>query len=64
MSATLVESVVPPSGEEQTHTMDVDDDPIDQPPPTSPLSQMEDDLLTGGGAVGGSEKDGDGGTSN
>ena len=56
MSATLVESVVPPSGEEQTHTMDVDD-PIDQPPPTSPVSQMEDDLLTGSGAVGGRRGD-------
>ena len=69
------ESVVPPPGEEQTHTMDVDE-PNDSPPPASLVSQMEDNLLMGGEAVGvegemsqlqvsspGHQKNGDGDTS-
>ena len=50
-STTHAESVVPPPGEEPTPTMEVDE-PIDQPPPDSPVSLMEDDLLTGDDAVG------------
>ena len=41
----------PPPVEEQTHSMEVDDED-DGPPPASPVSPREDDLLTGGGAVG------------
>ena len=37
--------------EEQTHSMEVDDGD-DGPPPASPISPREDDLLTGGGVVG------------
>ena len=41
----------PPPVEEQTHPMEVDDG-NDGQPPASPISPGEDDLLTGGGAVG------------
>ena len=41
----------PPPVEEQTHSMEVDDGD-DGPPPASPISPREDELLTGGGVVG------------
>ena len=41
----------PPPVEEQTHSMEVDDG-NDGQPPASPISPREDELLTGGGAVG------------
>ena len=41
----------PPPAEEQTLAMEVDDED-GGPPPASPVSPREDDLLTGGGAVG------------
>ena len=62
MAATLVvddtpsgsattQSSDPPPAEGQTHAMEVDDEDGGQPP-ASPISPGEDDLLTGGGAVG------------
>ena len=45
------ESLTSPSGEEQTHSMEVDDGD-DSQPPASPISHREDELLTGGGVVG------------
>ena len=45
------ESLTSPPGEEQTHSMEVDDE-NDSQPPASPISHREDELLTGGGAVG------------
>ena len=42
------ESLTSPTGEEQTHSMEVDDGQ----PPASPISHQEDDLLTGRGVVG------------
>ena len=42
------ESLTFPSGEKQTHSMEVDD----SQPPASPISHREDELLTGGGVVG------------
>ena len=45
------ESLTSPPGEEQTHSMEVDDED-DSQPPASPVSHREDELLTGGGAVG------------
>ena len=50
VSATL-EPLTPPPGEEQTHSMEVDDGD-DCQPPASPISYREDKLLTGGNAVG------------
>ena len=41
----------PPPTEGQTHTMEVDDEGICSPP-ASPISPVDDDLLTGGGAIG------------
>ena len=43
--------LTPPPGEEQTHSMEVDDGD-DRQPPASPVSDREDELLTGGNAVG------------
>ena len=40
-----------PPGEEQTRSMEVDDG-NDHQPPASPISHQEDELLTGGDAVG------------
>ena len=64
------ESLTFPPVEEQTCSMEVDDGD-DSQPPASPISHMEDKLLTGGGAVGvegemanftvSSPRDGDGG---
>ena len=45
------ESLTSPPGEEQTRSMEVDDGDDGQPP-ASPISHREDELLTGGGAVG------------
>ena len=45
------ESLTSPSGEEQTHSMEVDDGDEGQPM-ASPISHREDELLTGGDAVG------------
>ena len=41
----------PPPNEGQTHAMEVDDEGICSPP-ASPISPADDDLLTGGGAIG------------
>ena len=49
-SATT-QSSDPPPAKGQTHAMEVDDKD-GGPPPASPISPGEDDLLTGGGAVG------------
>ena len=40
----------PPPTEGQTHAMEVDDEGIHSPP-ASPVSPVDDDLLTGGGAI-------------
>ena len=45
------ESLTSSPGEEQTRSMEVDDGD-DSQPPASPVSHREDELLTGGGAVG------------
>ena len=45
------ESLTSPPGEEQTHSMEVDDGD-DHQPPASPISHREDEVLTGGDAVG------------
>ena len=49
--STTPESLTSPPGEEQTHSMEVDDGDEGQPP-ASPVSNRENELLTGGGAVG------------
>ena len=49
--STTPESLTSPPGEEQTRSMEVDDGD-DHQPPASPVSHMEDELLTGGDAVG------------
>ena len=49
--STTPESLTSPPGEEQTCSMEVDDGDEGQPP-ASPVSHREDELLTGGGAVG------------
>ena len=49
--STTSEPLTPPPGEEQTHSMEVDDGD-DRQPPASPVSYREDELLTGGNAVG------------
>ena len=41
----------PPPIEGQTHAMEVDDEGI-RSPPVSPISPADDDLLSGGGAIG------------
>ena len=40
----------PPPAKSQSHAMEVDDKQAD-PPPASPISPADDDLLTGGGAA-------------
>ena len=45
------DSLTSPPGEEQTRSMEVDDRD-DSQPPASPVSHREDELLTGGDAVG------------
>ena len=49
--STAPESLTSPPGEEQTCSMEVDDGDEGQPP-ASPISHREDELLTGGGALG------------
>ena len=49
--STAPESLTSPPGEEQTRSMEVDDGD-DSQPPASPISHREDELLTGGDAVG------------
>ena len=49
-SATTQASDPPPT-ESQTHAMEVDDEGI-RSPPASPISPADDNLLTGGGAIG------------
>ena len=49
--STPTQSSDPPPAEEQTPAMEVDDED-GGPPPASPVSPGEDNLLTGGGAVG------------
>ena len=46
--SAMPEPLTPPPGEEQTHSMEVDD----RQPPASPISYREDELLTGGNVVG------------
>ena len=50
-ASTAPESLTSPPGEEQTHTMEVDDGDEHQTP-ASPISPREDDLLTGNTGVG------------
>ena len=51
LGGTTTQSSDPPPAEGQAHAMEVDDkDGI--PPPASPISPGEDDLLTGAGVVG------------
>ena len=49
--SAMPEPLTSPPGEEQTHSMEVDDGD-DRQPPVSPISYREDKLLTGGNAVG------------
>ena len=49
VSATT-QSPDPPPAKSQSHVMEVDDEHGD-PPPASPVSPVDDDLLTGSGAV-------------
>ena len=49
--STMTQSSDPPPAEGQAHAMEVDDEDGD-PPPASPVSPADDDLLTSGGVVG------------
>ena len=49
--SAMPEPLTPPPGEEQTHSMEVDDGDYHQPP-ASPISYREDEFLTDGNAVG------------
>ena len=49
--SAMPEPLTPPPGEEQTHSMEVDDRD-DRQPPASPISYREDELLTGSNTVG------------
>ena len=49
--STTTQSSDHPPAEVPAHAMEVDDED-DGPPPASPVSPVDDDLLTGGGAVG------------
>ena len=51
LESTMTQSSDPPPAQGQAHAMEVDDED-GGPPPASPVSPGEDDLLTGGGAVG------------
>ena len=48
--SAMTQSSDPPPAEGQAHVMEVDDKD-GNPPPASPVSPTDDDLLTGGGAV-------------
>ena len=48
--SAITQSPGPPPAESQSHVMEVDDEHGD-PPPASPISPVDDDLLTGGGVV-------------
>ena len=49
--SAMTQSSDPPPAEGQAPAMEVDDEDVD-PRPASPVSPVDDDLLTGGGAVG------------
>ena len=49
--SAMPEPLTPPPGEEQTHSMEVDDGD-DHQPPASPVSYREDELLTGSNVAG------------
>ena len=49
--SAMTQSSDPPPAEGQAHAMEVDDKD-GGPPPASPISPVDDDLLTGSGAVG------------
>ena len=49
--STTTQASDPPPTEGQIYAMEVDDEGIGSPP-TSPVSPVDDDLLTGGGAIG------------
>ena len=49
--STTTQASDPPPTEGQTHAMEVDDEGI-RSPPACPVSPADDDLLTGGGAIG------------
>ena len=49
--STMTQASDTPPTEGQTHAMEVDDEGICSPP-ASPVSPVDDDLLTGGGAIG------------
>ena len=49
--STTTQSSDPPPTEGQTHAMEVDDEST-RSPLASPISPADDDLLTGGGAIG------------
>ena len=49
--SAMPEPLTSPPGEEQTHSMEVDDGD-DHQPPASPVSHREDELLMGGDVVG------------
>ena len=49
--SAMTQSSDPPPAKGQAHAMEVDDRD-GSPPPASPISPADDDLLTGGGAVG------------
>ena len=49
--SAMTQASDPPPTEGQTHAMEVDDEGI-RSPPASPVSPVDDDLLTGSGAIG------------
>ena len=49
--SAMTQASDPPPTEGQTHAMEVDDEGIISPP-ASPVSPVDDDLLTGSGAIG------------
>ena len=51
LESAMTQASDPPPTEGQTHAMEVDDEGIHSPP-GSPVSPVDDDLLTGGGAIG------------
>ena len=51
LESTTTQASDPPLTEGQTHAMEVDDEGI-RSPPASPISPVDDDLLTGGRAIG------------